>query len=66
MARFVIDCHYPDAPWSRQLYVTSEARPALTGVPLRDGGEILFRGRRWRVRLLRESVHRYVLTPLPA
>ena len=62
MARFVVEYQYPEGP-RREVYVTSESTPALTGAPLHDGDELSFRGRRWKVTLLRGSVDRYVLTP---
>lgn len=63
MARFVVDCHYAEGA-RREVYVTSERVPMLAGVPLDDGSEVSFRGQRWKVSLLRESVDRYVLTPV--
>ena len=65
MARFVVECQYPEGP-RREVYVTSEPTPALAGAPLRDGDDISFRGRRWRVTLRSGNVDRYVLTPLVA
>jgi hypothetical protein len=63
VARFVIECQQAEGP-SRQVYVTSGRTPRLAGAPLVDGEAILFRGRRWHVTLVRESVDRYVLTPV--
>jgi hypothetical protein len=65
MARFVVECQYPEGS-RREVYVTSEPAPALGGAPLLDGDEISFRGRRWRVRLRGGNVDRYVLTPVVA
>jgi hypothetical protein len=64
VARFVIECQGVEVP-RRQVYVTSGSTPRLGGAALVDGEEILFRGRRWHVSLVPESVPRYVLVPVP-
>jgi hypothetical protein len=65
MARFVIEYRYPESP-RREVYVTNEPYASLNGAPLRDGGEIIWRGHRWHVALEADGDELWVFTPVAA
>jgi hypothetical protein len=60
VARFVVEFRDGDGV-RRETHVTGTDTVALGGVELRDGVEVVLRGRRWRVRLVVDGVVDYYI-----
>jgi hypothetical protein len=64
VSRFLVEFKTADGP-RREVYVTNGIA-SLHGTPLREGGEVISRGRRWTVEHVQDGDDRYVLTPVGA